>query len=389
MASHRRGVTLRDLMVLILVIGVLIALVLPAIHDARRTSRRATCARNLRGLALGLHGHLTAKGHYPNAGTFREFPGTTGPAPSTILGCFTDVTGVGFLPKVVPTSKLSPDVGPLHSWVVDILPYIDAQDLADVWDHERNYAATYSAWATGSPSNASISSESMSKLTCPEDTTVRTVQGNLSYVVTAASRAGSATRRSAGRGRRPGGIARGPGPIGESTSPRQMGVMFLGTDTGGAPWDRRTTATSITDGTSNTVLASENLRAGASPGLPATAGLATNWACPHPNAILFIASDKVCPGGRGPRPFFTPHGPDDSVWSPANAPATNRFKSINSGVSDTVAEGASPFPSSRHPGGVNALFCDGSVRFLKETISGTVYTNILTPVSRIPSAISY
>ena len=51
-------------------------------------------------------------------------------------------------------------------------------------------------------------------------------------------------------------------------------------------------------------------------------------------------------------------------------------------------EGSSPFVNSAHPGGANFTFCDGSARFVRETIDGAVYAKIITPAgSKLPQAI--
>ena len=42
-------------------------------------------------------------------------------------------------------------------------------------------------------------------------------------------------------------------------------------------------------------------------------------------------------------------------------------------------EGASPYPSSQHPGGVNVVMCDGSARFIQEKIAGIVWSKLITP----------
>lgn len=384
MRSRRHGVTLIDLMVLILIIGVLIGLILPAIQASRRTVCRTTCNGNLKNVGLGLQGYLNAKGYYPDAGTFGELSGTNSPDSSTILGSFTDVPGVAFLPNRPLGIQGVPDLGPLRSWVVDVLPYLDQQDMADAWHRDRNYASTFSGSGTSNPSNAQISRKSIGVLTCPEDTTLQPGQGNLSYVVNGGFSRWVGEPTIGWTGTATGGRSTKSGPDWGIDVAAQTGVMFLGTDTGDAPWDRRTTAASIVDGAGQTILASENLRAGYAPGSPATGGLVANWACPHPNVVMFIASDKICPGGRCPTgpssPTLTPapNGKGDA-WTLANAPKSQPFESINSGARDGVAEGASPYPSSYHANGVNVLFCDGSVRFLNDTVDGSVYARLITP----------
>lgn len=78
MRGNHRGFTLVELLVVIAVIGVLIALLLPAIQGAREATRCAVCANNLKQLGLALHVHNEALGEFP--------PGCTG---SYRIGLFT------------------------------------------------------------------------------------------------------------------------------------------------------------------------------------------------------------------------------------------------------------------------------------------------------------
>lgn len=70
-APHGRGFTLVELLVVLTVIGVLLALLLPAVQAAREAGRRASCGNNLRQIGIGLHDYHALYGSFPPGCTDR------------------------------------------------------------------------------------------------------------------------------------------------------------------------------------------------------------------------------------------------------------------------------------------------------------------------------
>lgn len=104
-SQSRKGFTVIELLVVISIIGILMALLLPAVQAARESGRRTECASNLRQLALGVLAHENAK---------------------------------GFLPTSIRPPGLTPL--PRISWITQTLPYLDQGTLAGKWDLSKNWS---------------------------------------------------------------------------------------------------------------------------------------------------------------------------------------------------------------------------------------------------------
>jgi prepilin-type N-terminal cleavage/methylation domain-containing protein len=124
------GFTLVELLVVIAIIGVLVALLLPAVQAAREAARRAMCSNNLAQLSLGVHHYEMAHGVYP--------PGTI------------DAAG----------PIMNAPVGFHHNWLVQMLPYIEEQNA---WNTLDKRASIYS------PKNAAVTGSMPRWLNCPSN----------------------------------------------------------------------------------------------------------------------------------------------------------------------------------------------------------------------------
>src|SRR4051812_1202781 len=109
----RRAFTLVEMLVVIGIIGVLAALLLAALGPVRDTARRYSCANNLRQLALAIDQFDNAKGSYPASRTFLNDA---------------DYKAAGRLPANLNTTSARTQT---LSWVHEILPYIEKQDMRD------------------------------------------------------------------------------------------------------------------------------------------------------------------------------------------------------------------------------------------------------------------
>ncbi len=112
--QKKTGFTLVELLVVIAIIGILIALLLPAVQAAREAARRIQCANNLKQIGLALHNYATAMRVFPCA---------------IVADNFTD--GFDIWDEATNGKHGT-------SWMLQILPYMEQQTLYNRWDFTTN-----------------------------------------------------------------------------------------------------------------------------------------------------------------------------------------------------------------------------------------------------------
>ncbi len=127
--QHRCGFTLVELLVVIAIIGILIALLLPAVQAAREAARRSQCANNMKQIALGIH-------HYHD--TYKSFP-------------------------------YGANAGWGHGWHLYILPFIEQQAVYDIAPTPWNDIGWWGGSDPRSRALVRLAREPIAVYKCPSD----------------------------------------------------------------------------------------------------------------------------------------------------------------------------------------------------------------------------
>jgi prepilin-type N-terminal cleavage/methylation domain-containing protein len=326
---RRRGFTLIELLVVIAIIAILIGLLLPAVQAAREAARRSQCTNNLKQIGLAIHHYLTSNEVVPPVGGI------------DVLG---NTTGTGLVPQTAS----------VH---LRLLNYLEQRAVYDAY----NFSLPDVAAGASVAANTTVMATAIKGYLCPSDpnpgSLANLVGGYNAQVTCVNYAANGGTNRQYQRSGVVNGVA-----------------WWLGAN---ASYGRPVNLAGMVDGTSNTAAFSEwvkgmngqNARGSnlvyaitqytnGSPANDVATCNASNTPAWDNKGEYWTLQDS---GRGGPYYHVMPPNARACVVNPA-------FGNADSFIG----------PSSFHPGGVNLVRMDGSVRFVKSTVALTIWNALGT-----------
>jgi prepilin-type N-terminal cleavage/methylation domain-containing protein/prepilin-type processing-associated H-X9-DG protein len=337
----RRAFTLIELLVVIAIIGVLIALLLPAVQAAREAARRSQCTNNLKQLGLAVHNYATANSVFPLGGSRNPFD----------------------FPASYDSGNQDPKTGypSWDGWSAHalMLSYLEQAPLYSAINFNFGTGARGSNYG-GAQVNSTVYNTIVGVFMCPSDGNV--AKGGL-YINNYFASMGTMT-------------------INCCNNNNRFPTGLFGYEYGAGLQD-------ITDGTSNTIAFSESIVSDplGRPGIRgnATGNIGSNSAANQvdvssiANALAAVRSDfqlctakwavtGICSGcGNGLRWGNGAMG--YSIFNTVGTPNITKWSACRMDCCVQALHAHYVNAMSNHPGGVNAVMGDGSVRFVKDTIN--------------------
>lgn len=341
----KRGFTLVELLVVIAIIGVLIALLLPAVQQAREAARRMQCTNNMKQMALAMHNYHDT--HY-------QFP-----------------------PGHVPEEYVNGKFARRGSWMVRILPYIEQkaaydqanQPAGSLDNHSAGWAAPNLAWQAMNEARVDIYSCPSSPL--PRTYTQPTSQPSQDAGAPAeievqisdyAANAGCAFRGGTTNNAHSTQFWGWGGRLADNGFvPTYLASKYIGTQ---PPWyGSKVDFAAVTDGSSNTIAIGEQGN--------------------------FYQQDKdvrasYVRGGWWNGGSCAAEGQDMANYVctsyPINAVSVGW---MGTSRNESVTYNETAFRSA-HPGGAQFALGDGSVKFIAETVDFATYTALMDRADGVP-----
>jgi prepilin-type N-terminal cleavage/methylation domain-containing protein len=365
-SSKSRAFTLVELLVVIAIIGVLVALLLPAIQAAREAARRTQCINNVKQMGLAAANYESAKSYFPPGRLYPDW--TSG---GTVKGGYTSYSPA-------PAAADKAGFYSVHTW---LLPYMEANNVYQMIDFSTGL--TKQMTSGGSPINRNYSAFATAAglFICPSD-------GNTGRIISENNYRSNFGGSTPGAGSRTSSMTTIDQRAVDLWHPGGNGAFTIG--------ERGLEGRAYVDGLSKTAFFSERIKGSGSPypdppKVPLPADMIN---CTSPGSttvdpqVTFAAADAYMPASQSYVFGGAGRWPDSDDWSNGwpfagydstqyNHVAPPNWKGIDctlqNGIPDTPAEHAIVAARSDHPGSVVVAFGDGHTATVSDDVDLLVW----------------